>query len=344
MPEGNTGVDGNFVYLAEAGEDVELAVEVTSEGQSGGGQLPSIGAQPGHPGRITQDDQTRLVWEWTSGRAYSVDGDRIRWRAGTDGSLAEVRVRYAARSGVTTSSATEVLDSELAEASQGFGELKILPGLSFDRNGDGVIESTVIGIYPNEYDEQAPSVVQRNSMLYHPPDTFYRLDQATRGLQLSAHATLGTLNPPVFDDEKVRFVALDPNLVVLWEELRNQVEEAGKSATGLRILRGFISPHERQRLERMGVKLADFTRYQYGDAFAIIYDLNNDFRMDDLNKDGEITIEDSEVLGDWVEAAMKAMDHKGGIGTSASFEGPNHIGTPYVHADLRGWRERWQER
>ena len=343
VPNGNTGVDSNFVTLIEASAEMELAVEAGDAGAGEAGALPSVAGQPGQLGRVTQDRQTRVVWEWTSGRGSSLGMDKLRWRAGTDGRLAEIRVRYYSREATTTESASQVLDGSARQAVEGAAELKLLPGLHFDRNGDGVIEGTVIGIYPNEYDDQAPSVVLRNSSLYHPPATFYRLDATTRNLPLSAHARLETLNPSVFEDEEVRFVALDPRLVEFWEELRNQLDLTEHGPAGLRILRGFISPHERQRLERMGVKLADFTRYQYGDALAIIYDRNNDFRMDDLNQDGKVSIEDAAMLGDWVETAIRTIDQKGGVGVSASFEGPNHIGTPYVHADLRGWRERWEE-
>jgi hypothetical protein len=219
-----------------------------------------------------------------------------------------------------------------AEASARF-----LPGVHFDRDGSGVIGDFVVGVYPNEFAADAPAIVRRKPETYRPPSLFYRLDESTRDLELSSRLTLGGLCPPVIDSEtSARFVAINPKLVGFWDALSQEVEAAGKQPGALRILRGFVSPNERQRLERLGVQLASFTRYQYGDALAVIYDEGGDFRMDDLDGDGQITVSDGDILAGWTRTAMANAGVSGGLGLESAFEGPNHIGTPYVHMDLRG--------
>ncbi len=219
-----------------------------------------------------------------------------------------------------------------AEASARF-----LTGVRFDRDGPGVIGDFVVGVYPNEFAADAPAIVRRTPETYRPPSLFYRLDQTTRELELSDRLTLGKLCPPVIDSgTSIRFVAINPRLVGFWDALGHEVESAGRKSGALRILRGFVSPNERQRLERLGVQLASFTRYQYGDALAVIYDEGGDFRMDDLDGDGQITVGDGEIVAGWARAAMAKAGVSGGLGLESSFEGPNHIGTPYVHMDLRG--------
>jgi hypothetical protein len=242
---------------------------------------------------------------------------------------------------VTVSALVEVdrVDSagEQVQPWRAQASVRMLPGVNFDRDGSGLIDEVVVGVYPNEFGNDAPTIVRRTPDTYRPPGIFYRLDESTATLSLSEHLTMGSLCPPVFESESaLRYVAIDPRLPDFWEALRHQAASAGSNPNGLKILRGFVSPNERQRLERLGVQLASFTRYQYGDAIAVIHDENGDFRMDDLDGDGQVTLDDAGVLAGWARAAMATASVSGGIGLEGAFEGPNHLGTPYLHIDLRG--------
>ncbi len=292
----------------------------------------------------TQSIQTTYTW-WadTGGISLGTPGE-ILYLPNQNGQLSTLSVnvetsnqRTLHRQNDPQSDTPPVADSELTAT------VRILPAVRFDREGDGTIEGSVIGIYPNEFSSTAPGPVQRNPEAYAPPAGFYRLDEATSSLNLSPHTSLGMLNPEVLESSGPRFIALNPKIVEVFESLCQTMREEGQDASSLRVLRGFVSPNERNRLERLGVTLAEFTRYQYGDALSIIVDKNNDFRMDDLNLDGKIDMADSEWLADRVEQAMQNAGLLGGIGVCASFEGPNHIGTPYVHMDVRGWPGRWTE-
>jgi hypothetical protein len=60
--------------------------------------------------------------------------------------------------------------------------------------------------------------------------------------------------------------------------------------------------------------------------------------MDDLNRDGKISIDDSRVISaavDRVEAAHPELVGGAGVYTAAAGHGP------FIHIDTRGYRARW---
>jgi len=277
-------------------------------------------------------------WSATYGGLSPASEDSVFWFSDGSGEPSVISV--------TVGSEVSSSDSQETRSSRSFmgkNAVTLLPAVEFDRTGDGTIDGVMVGIYPNERSYSAPGPVSRNVRAYRPPQEFYRIDESTKNLSVAEGLTLGELAPSVFEDVDVRFVSIDPSLVQFWATLRSTTESSSLSPNSLRILRGFVSPHERRRLEQLGVELAEFTRFQYGDALGIIYDADNDFRMDDLTGDGISDSSDSEFLANLAQEAMNQASLRGGIGTASSFAGPNHIGTPYLHVDLRGWNQRWRE-
>lgn len=224
-----------------------------------------------------------------------------------------------------------------------YKEISILLPHKYDRNGDGVLGNTVIGIYPDELSESAPSPVQRNKDAYLPPTDFYEITSETEDKFISKYARLGEFAPETVETDSDRMAAIDFELLKFWDAFHDDMKELGYDINGPRILRGYVSPQDRMRMQRLGIELAEFTRFQYGDALAVIYDQNKDYRMDDLNEDGKIDVEDARALSEIIRDTMSENNMYGGVGISSSFEGPNHIGTPYVHIDLRGWNLNWEE-
>lgn len=275
-------------------------------------------------------------WQWTvsEGRVQAPEPGTIRWFPPPEGGLCTFQVSLAQASAIGEG------EAQRAAASAEFG---LLAPAAFDRNGDGRIGQSIVGIYPNENAENAPAVVARNRRTYAPPAAFYRLDAQSAQLELAPGFTLGALNPEVLPAEGDRYVAMKAEVGALAVAVAGSLADGGMPAGSLKILRGYVSPQERARLQRMGITLAEFTRFQYGDCVALIVDRNGDFRMDDLNADGSINRADAAVLADRVEVAMGTIGKQGGIGVCSAFEGPNHIGTPYVQTDLRGWLVRWEE-
>ena len=117
--------------------------------------------------------------------------------------------------------------------------------------------------------------------------------------------------------------------------------DAGDAERPLRILTAFLSPNHRERLRARGIRLVEFTRYQYGDGAALIWDADGDDKIDDLNRDGRIGAQDAAILAQKLDEVQKKLGKFGGIGAVAAPKLPWMPETPYVDVDMRGVRQRW---
>lgn len=222
-------------------------------------------------------------------------------------------------------------------------ELIVLVKTPFDRNGNGLIGDYPMGIYPNEKGRSVSGFVQQHRELYIPPESFILATAGAEALHLSRHFTLGEFVPPMDRGER-SYVAVDPRLVQFLEraidDLRPQIGQGG-GPKPLRILNAFLSPNQLMQFEARGVELTLFTRYQYGDAAAIIWDADGDGKMDDLTRDGVVDIEDARRFADLLSEVQRSMGKFGGIGVESGPQLPFMPPTPYVDVDMRGVATRW---
>lgn len=309
-------------------------------------------------GLLRQTSISEVLWEAEPDDILlPVPDGSVVWRAGASGGgvsyvsaqAAELRAQRGA--GQIHSTGAELA----APAWSARAGVLLLSGVAFDRTGDGILHGQNVGIYPNERSGSAPRPVREHAHLYTPPGVFYRLDERTRDARILPHLTLGELMPAVFPDEsepEVRYVSISPRLLKFLEEFYAEWIAAGHDPRHVAVLRGFVSPTERLRLERRGVSLAEFSRFQYGDAVALVYDPRRTDeeergappRMGDLTGDGEVTTEDAEVMAEIAKDTMDRIGMYGGLGIVESFQGPGPSeGTPYLHVDLRGWYTTFRE-
>lgn len=137
--------------------------------------------------------------------------------------------------------------------------------------------------------------------------------------------------------------AIWPKYVVLREELLDKLElllgtlEAqGIPTQRVVVLSGFRHPHYNQR--GWGEGMAYASRHQYGDAADIIIDADGNGRMDDLNHDGTVDFNDTNVINRAVESVERRFPELvGGLGLYAAV-GPSG---PFAHIDVRGTKARW---
>ncbi|MFH0793094.1 MAG: hypothetical protein V2A74_03580, partial [bacterium] len=219
--------------------------------------------------------------------------------------------------------------------------LPILVQYPTDRDGKGVIEGYPIGVYPNEAAPDAPASVADHIERYHPPKWFIKVTPETASLQISLHFKLGDFSPSE-ERGKDHFIALDVRLLDQLEGLTDALAKKGYAPGSLKILRAFLSPNEKTRLERQGVTYSPYTRYLYGDAAALIVDANGDGRMDDLNHDGKIDINDVDVLEEIASDVQKTAGRWGGLGVIAAPKEPSWPRTPYLDLDTRGFSSHWR--
>ena len=82
----------------------------------------------------------------------------------------------------------------------------------------------------------------------------------------------------------------------------------------------------------------NFSRHMYGDAMDFYIDNDGDGRMDDLNQDGQVDIEDARIVGEAAERVEEQYpEYVGGIGVYD----PTGAHSGFVHVDVRGYRARW---
>jgi hypothetical protein len=221
----------------------------------------------------------------------------------------------------------------------------LLIGIPFDRKGNGILNGVNVGIYSNEAGEKAPASVRDRAELYQPPAAFYALDDSSSSGTITNFKTLAELNPSPFPTEKQpRMVALSPRLINFLAAFEEGLAAKGMEPGRLQIIRGFLSPTERLRLVAGGESIAEFSRFLYGDAVAVIYSKDGSPRISDLDGDGKVAVEDVQVLADIAKATMDSEKMYGGLGICSSFSGAGAAkGTPYLHIDLRGFYAPFRE-
>lgn len=345
----------------------EVQPRVLVDGERKAFNAPAFLVERGIPIRLKVEFSTPLIAEKAlSSAPESASGAasvirKVAWHGTatdrfTPAADGTTMLRMLATEGASSDITVEVAELHLRAGAppvllSGASAVTLLPGLLFDRSGDGLLEGVPIGVYPSETAAEAPEIVRDHAKQYAPPRLFYRLDDASRGVILAPHVTLHLLNPPAIhgEDAPVRHVAFDRRMERFWSAFNQITMEEGLDAHGLRVLRGFVSPNERARLARQGVELSQYSRHMYGDCIAIVLDRNEatymtEPRMSDINKDGRADLADVEVLAAIAEKTMRETGMWGGVGVCGKFGGPGpSTGTPYLHIDLRGWHVPFRE-
>jgi hypothetical protein len=168
------------------------------------------------------------------------------------------------------------------------------------------------------------------------PDGFVEVWPSTVGLQLTPHFRLGDF--VTHDQERVwpKYVVLRETLLDKLELVLEDLESHGVRARRVVVLSGFRAPAHNERVIREGAARA--SRHQYGDAADLIIDDDGDGRMDDLNHDGTIDLDDTQVILRAVERVeARWPDLVGGLGLYHAM-GPSG---PFAHIDVRGTKARW---
>lgn len=131
------------------------------------------------------------------------------------------------------------------------------------------------------------------------------------------------------------YILLETRLLLKLEMLLSELRKGGVATDSLYITSAFRTPHYNRAI---GNK-TDYSRHLYGDAAGIFVDKNDDYRLDDLNKDGKVDNEDAKHLSNLVEkVSEKLPDYfEGGLG----FYGFNSQRTAFIHTDTRGYTARW---
>jgi hypothetical protein len=328
-----------MAYITSPGE--ELTIEILLKTPLSSPEIqPSSGAGQG----VTTCEVTKrehLTWTLSAGELVKTMDRGIVWRAPAQPGSQRIDARFTEERQYQTMG--KVLAAPQREGARYQGDFNIyfLIPYPFDRSGKGIIEGYPIGIYPNEESPTVKAYIAQHRDHYHPPKYFIKVTPETSSLYISEHFRLGDFSP-LADKGQIHFIALDLSAVKRLEAVAARLSQQGIPGKNIKILRAFLSPNELQRLRLQGVVLSQFTRYMYGDSIAFIVDADGDNRMDDLNTDGTIDIQDADVLANIIDQIERQTREYGGVGVYGSLKDPVLPDTPHVQFDMRGFRSRWR--
>ncbi|MFT5657290.1 MAG: hypothetical protein ACI9KN_000563 [Gammaproteobacteria bacterium] len=193
-------------------------------------------------------------------------------------------------------------------------------------NHKGTLDNYRIGQYPKK--------PLKGLAIYKPPVGFTRIEAADVSIHVSPNFTIGQF----LSKQQSRFpkyVVLRPELIIKLEHILRALNVAGHDIDNFHIMSGYRTPFYNQAIGNV-----KYSRHQWGGAADIFIDskpVNN--RMDDLNRDGVINIEDAKWLAQFINSMSQRGEFKnlGGLG----IYGSNAAHGPFVHVDVRGERVRW---
>ena len=191
-----------------------------------------------------------------------------------------------------------------------------------------------IGLY---YIGNWPSTRRTAKARYDAPSGFIEVTRDQQETELSDHFKLRDFFPHDQANVWPKYIVVEMKLVDKLELVLPELERQGIRTEGVKVMSGFRTPqYNRGGGDPRG--RATLSRHMYGDASDIFIDNNGDGRMDDLNHDGRININDARGIlaaANRVEAAHPSLI--GGVGV---YSGTSAHG-PFTHIDTRGYPARW---
>lgn len=204
--------------------------------------------------------------------------------------------------------------------------LNVFVKTPFD-NANPVLNGYRVGAY-----ESRPL---RGNLRFKPPRGLVEVNEETAGLRVSPHFTLGAFacHQP---GRPNKYVILDERLLLKLEMLLEALNRNGVAAQTFTVMSGYRTPWYNK-------SIGNTTRYSlhlYGRAADVYIDDDRDGRMDDINGDGRVDVEDARMLYTFVDDMKERSWYQpflGGLG----LYGPKPHRGPFVHVDTRGYVARW---
>jgi hypothetical protein len=209
--------------------------------------------------------------------------------------------------------------------------LHVLRMLPIEAREGGRIGGYRIGEWPFE-DGGTPE-----TPAYRPPRGLIEVTPENQDLYVSRHFQLRDFLTKGQDDIWPKYVLVSPLLLDKLELTIDELNATGTPVRRIGIISGFRTPfYNTGGGDPRG--RGSLSRHMYGDAMDFFIDNEGDGRMDDLNGDGRVDMEDLRIVLRAAERVERRHPHLiGGIGLYRATGA--HGG--FVHIDTRGFRARW---
>ena len=171
---------------------------------------------------------------------------------------------------------------------------------------------------------------------YRLPAGFLEVTPENAGLPISQRFQLRNFLTHDQQDAWPKVLVLQLPLIDKLELIADRLVVLGRS-DAVKVMSGFRTPQYNSQGVGRGGRARD-SRHMYGDAADIFVDGDGDGRMDDLDRDGRVTISDARWLARVAEeVGVVYPEMTGGIGVYRA----NAVHGPFVHVDLRGTLVKW---
>jgi uncharacterized protein YcbK (DUF882 family) len=218
---------------------------------------------------------------------------------------------------------------QLKDAVRPVSDLNVISLVSLSERRGGRIGRYLIGRWPNERGPRRSS--------YQVPRGLVRVTPENRQLPVSEHLQLGDFLTKGQELVWPKYVALSPRLLDKLELTFQELERSGHPVDDVFVVSGFRTPIYNETggsTEGRG----KLSRHMYGDAADVAIDNDGTGGMDDLNRDGRVTVADARILAGAAERVERRHPELvGGIGIYP----PTRAHSGFVHIDTRGYRARW---
>jgi hypothetical protein len=210
-------------------------------------------------------------------------------------------------------------------------DLTVLSMVPLAEKRSGRIGSYIIGTWPHERGGTP------REPAYSAPRGLIRVTPENLDLPLSRHLRLRHFVTKGQENVWPKYVLISPRVI---DKLELTIDELNRS--GVRVERiGIVSAFRTPSYNAGGGDTAGrgaLSRHMYGDAIDWYVDNDGNGRMDDLNGDGRVDIEDGRIIAAAAERVERRYpDLVGGIGVYR----PTAAHSGFVHIDTRGVRARW---
>ena len=191
---------------------------------------------------------------------------------------------------------------------------------------DGYLNGYRIGKYPAEK--------YKNKESYRNPLGFIEVNEENKDMFLSPHFQLKQFlckqksNWP-------KYVVINPRMLRKLELVLEKLNESGIKANTLFLMSAYRTPFYNKAIGNV-----KYSRHIFGDAIDLYVDKNHDAVMDDLNKDGIISMKDAEIIQSIVNKIDNDPEYNDLLGGMGKYN-KNAAHTYFIHIDTRGYKARW---